>query len=98
MATAPRGLKAGGRRLLVPVTTDFDLDESASAVLTEAAYTVDLLAELRAKLADNSVLIDSNQGVRVHPLIVEVRQQRLALGKLIASIGLPRHLVDDESA
>ena len=56
MATAPRGLKAGGRRLWVSVTTDFDLDESASAVLTEAAYTVDLLAELRAKLADISVL------------------------------------------
>lgn len=95
MATTPRGLKAGGRRLWASVTTDFELDESASAVLVEACYTVDELSDLRAKLAETPAVIDSAQGPRVHPLRVEVRMLRLALAKLIASLGLPKELADD---
>jgi hypothetical protein len=98
MTTTPRGLKAGGRRLWSAVTTDFDLDESAQAVLTQACYTVDLLAELRAKLAETPAVIDSAQGPRVHPLVVEVRQQRLALAKLIQQIGLPKEMAYDGPA
>ncbi|MGW0161438.1 terminase [Mycobacterium sp. NPDC003323] len=96
MTTTPRGLKAGGRRLWSSVTTDFELDESSAAVLAEACYTVDLLAALRAKLADTPPIIDGNQGPRTHPLLVELRMQRLALAKLIASIGLPKELADDQ--
>lgn len=56
----------------------------------EACYTVDLLAGLRAELAETAAVIDSAQGPHVHPLLVEVRQQRRALAKLIASLGLPK--------
>ncbi|OCB52978.1 hypothetical protein A5722_25520 [Mycobacterium vulneris] len=96
MTTTPRGLKAGGRRLWSAVTTDFDVDESSAAVLAEACYTVDLLAVLRAKLAETPSIIEGSQGPRTHPLIVEVRMQRLALAKLIAGIGLPKELADDQ--
>lgn len=91
----PRGLKTGGRRLWSAVTTDFELDESASAVLVEACFTADLLAELRLKLTEIEPVIDSTQGPRVHPLLCEVRMQRLALAKLIASVGLPKELAED---
>jgi hypothetical protein len=94
----PRGLKAGGRRLWSSVTTEFEVDESAAAVLAEACHTVDLLSGLRAKLAETPAVIDSAQGPRMHPLVVEVRQQRLALAKLVASLGLPKDLGDDNPA
>lgn len=95
MVTTPRGLKPDGKRLWSSVTTDFELDESASAVLAEACYTIDLLAGLRAKLDETPSVIDNAQGPRMHPLVVEVRQQRLALAKLVASLGLPKELADD---
>jgi len=95
MTTTPRGLKAGGRRLWA-VASRFDLDQSSSAVLAEACHTVDLLADLRAEVTETQALIDSPQGVRIHPLYVEIRQQRLTLARLIAAVGLPRDLPDDD--
>jgi hypothetical protein len=95
MTTTPRGLKAGGRRLWAAVIDEWRLDESAAAVLAEAAYTVDLLADLRVKLAQTPAIIDGNQGPRMHPLYVETRMQRLALAKLIQALGLPKELADD---
>lgn len=94
--TTPRGLKAGGRRLWTAVISDFDLDQSASVVLAEACHTVDLLADLRAKLAETPRIIDSPQGPRVHPLLSEIRHQQLTLSRLIGALGLPKELPDDD--
>lgn len=96
MTTTPRGLRAAGRRLWAGTTTNFNLDETARAVLTQACYAADELADLRAELAKTPAVIDSPQGPRVHPLRVEVRQQRLALAKLIRDVGLPKLMPDDE--
>lgn len=93
MATTPRGLKAAGRRLWSATTADFDLDESAVAQLVEACFTVDLLADLRRQVAEIDPVLDSDSGPKIHPLLVEIRMQRLALVRMIAGIGLPRELV-----
>lgn len=58
---------------------------------------MDLIADLRAEATKNGIVIASNQGVRVHPAVVEARQQRLALAKLLAALGLPKGLADDEA-
>ena len=94
--TTPRGLRAGGRRLWAAVMRDFELDQSAAEQLAQACYTVDLLADLRAEVAESGLKVDSPQGVRVSPFVVEMRQQRLLLAKLIAGLGLPRELADDD--
>jgi hypothetical protein len=98
MTDTPRGLRTSGKRLWQAVTSTFDLDPPEAALLEEACRTRDLLADLRLEIARNPAVIDSNQGVRVHPVIVEARQQRLVLAKLIAGLGLPRGLVDDEDS
>jgi len=95
MTRTPRGLRAGGRRLWQAVTDGYELDESASAVLVEACHTVDELAVLRAALADVTPVIESAQGPRVHPLYAEIRARRLALAKLVASVGLPKDFADE---
>jgi hypothetical protein len=96
MTDTPRGLRAPGKRLWVAVTSEFDLDPPEAALLEEACRTRDLLADLRREIAQNPPVIDSSQGPRVHPAVVEVRQQRLVLAKLIAGLGLPKGLADDE--
>jgi hypothetical protein len=86
MTTTPRGLRAAGRRLWTAVTCDFELDPPELELLTEACRTLDLIADLRTEAAKNGVVIASNQGVRVHPAVVEARQQRLALAKLLSAL------------
>jgi hypothetical protein len=74
-----------------------ELDPPELELLTEACRTLDLITDLRAEAAKNGIVIASNQGVRVHPAVVEARQQRLALAKLLAALGLPKGLADDEA-
>lgn len=95
MSPVPRGLKAGGRRLWTAVTRDFEPDEAGAAQLVQACHTVDLIADLRKEIASSGLKVDSPQGVRVSPFVVEIRQQRLLLAKLIASLGLPKEVIDD---
>jgi phage terminase small subunit len=97
MATTPRGLRAAGRRLWTAVTSDFELDPPELELLTEACRTLDLITDLRAEAAMNGIVIASNQGVRVHPAVVEARQRRLALAKLLSALGLPKGLAEDEA-
>lgn len=75
---APRGLKAGGKRLWRAVTDEFEL------------------AELERIVTAEGVTHDSPQGVRAHPALVEARQQRIILAKLVASLRIP--LDDDQNA
>lgn len=91
MATpkSPPGLKSGGRRLWRSVLADFELGEHEEAVLLEACRTVDALQALEDLVAAEGVTNVSPQGVRAHPALVEARQQRLALAKLIASLRIP---------
>ncbi len=92
----PAGLKAGGRKLWRSVTDDYELGEHELVVLLEAARTVDALAELERIITDEGVLNVSPQGVRAHPALVEARQQRVTLAKLVASLRIP--LEDEQSA
>lgn len=90
----PPGLKAGGRKLWTAVTEEFDLGEHEQAVLLQAARTVDALDALQAVIVAEGVTHQSPQGVRAHPALVEARQQRVTLAKLVASLRIP--LDDDQ--
>lgn len=81
----PPGLKAAGKRLWSSVTDTHDLDEHEAALLLEACRTKDLLNELDATVRRDGVMLDG----RVHPAVVEARQQKTSLNQLIASLRLP---------
>jgi hypothetical protein len=85
----PVGLRAAGRRLWDSITADYELDEHELALATEAARTVDLLSELDAAVRQDGALIDSPQGLKAHPGVVELRQQRIALARLLAALRMP---------
>lgn len=81
----PKGIKASGRRLWDDVLGRFDLDEHEVAVLRETVRTVDQLDDLAGIVAADGVML----GDKVHPALVEQRQLRIVLSRLVASLRLP---------
>lgn len=92
----PANLKTGGKKLWRAITDDFELGEHELSVLLEAARTVDALEALEKIVRDEGVTHQSPQGIRAHPALVEARQQRVTLAKLVASLRIP--LEDEQEA
>ena len=92
---APDGLQESGERLWAAVMGDFVLAAHERAVLLEACRTADSLDALQAEVDGAGVMCQSTQGgPRVHPALVELRQQRLVLARLVAALRIP--LEDDD--
>ncbi|KZF00879.1 terminase [Rhodococcus sp. EPR-157] len=86
---APTGLKRRGAALWRSMTTAFDLEQHELTTLREVCRTVDAIDALQAVVDRDGVMNESAQGVRAHPALVELRQQRLALTKLVAALAIP---------
>ncbi len=84
-------LGPGGGRLWAEVLGRYELDEHERALLLQAARTVDVLDDLAAVTAAEGPLSPIGD---VHPAVVEARQQRLTLARLIASLRLPEDALD----
>ncbi|SFU04686.1 hypothetical protein SAMN05660657_05064 [Geodermatophilus amargosae] len=89
----PAGLRAPGRRLWRSVVDRFDLEPHELTLLEQAARTADVIAALDDVVAADGLL--SATGRKPHPAVVEARQQRLVLGRLLAALRLP---ADDTAA
>lgn len=91
----PAGLKASGRALWRAVLADYELDEHETTILKEACRTADSLDALQALLDVEGAMSDSPQGRRVHPALPELRQQRIALARLLTALRIPAGEADD---
>jgi hypothetical protein len=69
--------------------TKYELDEHETALLVEAVRTVDALTELNTAVRRDGVTIETPQGLRAHPALVEARGQRAILSRLLAALRLP---------
>jgi hypothetical protein len=78
-------LGTAGRRLWRTTTAAYDLAEHERAVLLAACRTVDTLERLEAAVA----AVDLADWRRARGLLVEVRQQRITLARLIAALRVP---------
>ena len=85
----PAGLQDAGQALWSAVTSDYQLEEHELALLNQAARTVDLIDDLQARWSADGLMSESSQGSRVHPAVVEVRAQRLALARLLSALKIP---------
>lgn len=91
---APSGLSRKGKSLWAAVTTEFELAEHEAAQLEEACRVRDTIALLQGLVAEDGAMIESSQGMRLHPAIAEVRQQQLALARLLATLNVPAPVED----
>ncbi|WAJ32209.1 terminase [Arthrobacter sp. FX8] len=92
---APAGLKEAGLRMWRSIADEYELGEHELSILLEAARTVDALDDLERIVREEGVTNVSPQGVRAHPALVEARQQRVTLAKLVASLRIP---LDEEES
>lgn len=85
----PAGLRTSGRALWKAVVGDFELETHELNLLLQAARTADSLDSLQAVLDAEGYMSESSQGPRVHPALVELRQQRITLARLLAALNVP---------
>ena len=85
----PSGLKASGRALWRDVLDGYELDQHETTILREACRTADSLDGLQSLLDDEGLTSPSSQGVRVHPALVELRQQRVTFARLLTALRIP---------
>lgn len=91
---SPNGLEAAGRKLWTSVVEDFELADHELAQLEEACRIRDTINALRDVVAVEGYSITSPQGVRVHPAVSEIRNQQLALARVLATLKVPG--IDDD--
>lgn len=92
----PEGLRDRGRKLWEAVVGDFELAEHEQGLLLQAARTLDALDALQERLDADGVIVESPQGLKAHPALPELRQQRIALARLLAALGVPSGVEDAE--
>src|SRR5258707_15813347 len=86
----PPGLKVGGRRLWTAITERCELERHEADLLERACRTLDQLNALDLAVRRDGITVHG----RVHPALVEMRQQNLVFARLLQSLRLP----DDEDA
>jgi len=83
---SPDGLRRRGAAFWRKIAASYDLSTAERELLLEAARTIDLVERLEKVIAESPGL---TIGLRAHPAVVEIRQQRLALGRLLAQLQIP---------
>ena len=85
-----------GSRLWREVLADFELGGHEQLILVNACHVADTCAALQEVIAaDGPMLTDREGGPRTHPACRELRQQRIALARLIVCLRVP---LGDEDA
>lgn len=90
MSDTPQ-MNATGTRLYASVTAQFDLGDHELSLLLQAARTADLLEDLQDRIDTDGVMVDG----KVHPAVVELRQQRICLARLLVALRVPDPDDDD---
>ena len=85
----PDGAGPAGRALWRAVIAAYELEEHEAVLLKEAVRTTDQLDQLAELVERDGPVVASSQGPRAHPALVEGRQQRLLLARLLRSLRLP---------
>ncbi len=86
----PAGLGESGNAMWVHITAKFEIvAEQDRQQLVQVCRLADLLDRLQEVVDSEGVLAESSQGIRTHPAVVELRQQRIVFARLLAALGVP---------
>ena len=91
---APEDAGPDGRRLWEAISREFQLEEHELVLLRQAVRVADTCTDLQAMLDRDGLLVRD----RIHPASVELRQQRLLLGRLIVALRVPSEDTGGEGA
>jgi P27 family predicted phage terminase small subunit len=98
----PRGLGAAGKQLWKAIQAELpdgiELDGREAELLARACSAADHILELERAVAADGVTVAGSRGqVTVHPALVEIRGQKLAMLRLLKSIDLSADVVEKPS-
>jgi hypothetical protein len=83
-------LEARGRAFWAAAEAAYELTESERELLREVCRLLDECEALRRAITEGGTTVPGSTGQpRVHPAIGELRQHRLALGRLLSQLALP---------
>ena len=85
----PKGLESPGADLWVKVVEEYELEDHALSVLEQLCRTQSRIAQLDAIVDAEGPILDSPQGRKAHPALVEVRQLRTVFYRLHGALGFP---------
>ncbi|WP_061962281.1 hypothetical protein [Demequina flava] len=85
----PAGLRDRGERFWTRTLEYFDLEPGEIELLTEIARALDRLTDLDEAARRDGTMIESSQGMRLHPAIAEHRALSLATARMLSQLGLP---------
>lgn len=85
---APEGAKVAGQKLWKAVLSRYVLDEHEMTLLVQAVRMADTCADLQAFIDKNGLMV-SGSGGRIRPAVGELRQQRIALARLLVALRVP---------
>ena len=92
---APKGLGSRGRRFWRSVALEFEPSASETELVTEVCRLLDEIDVLEAGVREQGVTVTGSRGQpRPHPSLSELRQHRLAVGRLLAQLNFPDADVD----
>lgn len=83
--SAPVGAQQAGRRLWRAVLAAYELDEHELVLLRQAVRVADTCEVLQAAVDADGPMLDG----KAHPALVELRQQRILLARLVAALRVP---------
>ena len=87
---APSELQARGRRYWRATMAAFELSGTEVELLRECCRLLDEVEALHAAITVQGLSVSGSNGQpRVHPALGQLRQHRLALGRLLAQLALP---------
>jgi hypothetical protein len=85
----PAGARPAGAQLWRSVMGEYELAEHELALLRQAVAVVDMCTELQATVDTDGALLRGPDGIRTHPALVELRQQRILLARLVVALRVP---------
>jgi hypothetical protein len=87
---APTGAGTAGKKLWKAVLDSFELAEHEQTLLRQAVRVADLCEQLQAVVdAEGAMLTGHDNQPRTHPAVIELRQQRIVLARLVVALRVP---------
>jgi hypothetical protein len=78
-----------GKRLWRAVLGEFEFQEHEMTLLRQAVRVADLCDQLQAVVEAEGPMLRVDGTPRTHPAVVELRQQRIVLARLVVALRVP---------
>lgn len=89
MTEPPDLLDGAGLALWRKLADEFEFDGHDEVLAVELCRTVSLCEQLHRRLLADGLLVEGQRGAKVNPIAAELRQQRIVLARLTASLVIP---------